>query len=713
MATLLVCVLVIILVLYVPGYCFSKALGLSFFASLFVSPLLGFLELSLATILFCFVGLKCDAISVSAALIAASVLFFAIGCLLARRKVVDSLGLDSDGLGVCGMSVRKFNWSLLFLYLTIGLITGSLFFLASIQSSGSFFEAYDNGFHMSCIRGFVDSGVWSTLNVSRFLGTESVLNPFDTNPGFYPAAWHTLCAFVISATGASVATAISGSVFFFCFVAFPLSICFLLRCVFSDRPIAVLAGSVVCLAFVAFPWSIITFGPLYPNLVSFCLAPVEMTLFLLLLKKNTAAEQRLRCAFLFLCGGFVLMVLQPNTVFTCAVFLAPYCVYWSFDFAQFNIFATNWLFSKKVFWGILFTILIVVLWIVLLNAPMFSSVLSQEYPAYYSKVRAFANGFTLSFRDTVPQIVLAIFVVVGGLKMLVERRYLWMLASYLIAMAMYTVNCSTAGPVKIWLTGFWYSDVYRIAAMVAMLGIPLAAFGIDAALGYLAQRADWRADHTASRKAKHALSASSKDSDCSQGMPLGFLGCSLAAIALLLFMPTIAIDGKVLIPTPMGDASESIKSAYSNDSTGVYSYREKEFVDHALDVIPEGSVVVNLPDDGTMFAYGNDGLRTIYRDTRTYDIDTERSESREIREHLDQVSTRKEVQDALNYFGAHYLILLDQGEQTDDVRSYLFTWDWFKDEWWTGINSVSDETPGFEVVLDEGDMRLYRITALG
>ena len=37
----------------------------------------------------------------------------------------------------------------------------------------------------------------------------------------------------------------------------------------------------------------------------------------------------------------------------------------------------------------------------------------------------------------------------------------------------------------------------------------------------------------------------------------------------------------------------------------------------------------------------------------------------------------------------------------------------FKDdidnEIWCGIRAINDETPGFEVVLAEGDMRLYRI----
>ena len=30
---------------------------------------------------------------------------------------------------------------------------------------------------------------------------------------------------------------------------------------------------------------------------------------------------------------------------------------------------------------------------------------------------------------------------------------------------------------------------------------------------------------------------------------------------------------------------------------------------------------------------------------------------------------------------------------------------------WAGVAAVGDDTPGLEVVLSEGDMRLYRVTA--
>ena len=55
------------------------------------------------------------------------------------------------------------------------------------------------------------------------------------------------------------------------------------------------------------------------------------------------------------------------------------------------------------------------------------------------------------------------------------------------------------------------------------------------------------------------------------------------------------------------------------------------------------------------------------------------------------------------------LVPIDQGEAYVE-SPHLFTYG--KGEQWRGIDSIRDDTPGFEVVLAEGDMRLCKITAV-
>ena len=83
--------------------------------------------------------------------------------------------------------------------------------------------------------------------------------------------------------------------------------------------------------------------------------------------------------------------------------------------------------------------------------------------------------------------------------------------------------------------------------------------------------------------------------------------------------------------------------------------------------------------------------------------------SRTIRQRLCDVASDAEVQDAVNKTGAQYLLILDQGDlDTEDHRRHNVT---YNSDQWVGIEAITDDTPGFEPVLSEGDMRLYRITA--
>ena len=75
-----------------------------------------------------------------------------------------------------------------------------------------------------------------------------------------------------------------------------------------------------------------------------------------------------------------------------------------------------------------------------------------------------------------------------------------------------------------------------------------------------------------------------------------------------------------------------------------------------------------------------------------------------MRELLNSVSSDVGVVDSLKANNIHYLILLDAGRSDGGLYS-----DPYKESEWEGIASVTDETPGFKVLLSEDDMRLYEI----
>ena len=80
-----------------------------------------------------------------------------------------------------------------------------------------------------------------------------------------------------------------------------------------------------------------------------------------------------------------------------------------------------------------------------------------------------------------------------------------------------------------------------------------------------------------------------------------------------------------------------------------------------------------------------------------------------IREGLDTIAESEEVRRAVKDVSAEYVLLLDQGVPYDEGKWLLQTTEDSLKRW-DGINRITDETPGFETVLSDGDMRLYKIT---
>ena len=123
--------------------------------------------------------------------------------------------------------------------------------------------------------------------------------------------------------------------------------------------------------------------------------------------------------------------------------------------------------------------------------------------------------------------------------------------------------------------------------------------------------------------------------------------------------------------------------------------------------MPEGELVLNMPYDGSVFAYAADDL-----DVAFDAFGRESTPDEELlRQGVCDIATNETVASAAEHAGIRYVLQLDQGQGdqgfSEDASLYLLG---YVPEEWEGITSITDETPGFEVVLAEGDMRLYRIT---
>ena len=131
---------------------------------------------------------------------------------------------------------------------------------------------------------------------------------------------------------------------------------------------------------------------------------------------------------------------------------------------------------------------------------------------------------------------------------------------------------------------------------------------------------------------------------------------------------------------------------------------EQDFAEKVLETIPEGSVVINNPGDGSLLLYGVDGMRCYYRTASGYE-EGETEESKLIRTDLKDIETNEAVRAAVNEIGAKYVLVLDASNFKESFLSITRT----PESAFRGITEINDDTPVFKVVLAEDSMRLYEM----
>ena len=157
--------------------------------------------------------------------------------------------------------------------------------------------------------------------------------------------------------------------------------------------------------------------------------------------------------------------------------------------------------------------------------------------------------------------------------------------------------------------------------------------------------------------------------------------------------------------TAFGNISQKIERQNNAYADNVLTHDEKEFAKEALQKVPEDELILNEPNDGSEFLYALYDAKNLFYRQFALPSTGESTDSVLVRQSLDEVASNPEVAKAVRQIGAKYVLLLDQG---GDPSKRISFWSYYPDQW-QGFNRITDETPGFEIVMADGDMRLYKI----
>ena len=685
--------------LFVPGYLFLRAMRLPFWLSLACAPLVSIACYSILSVLYGMLGVFCSWATVFVPVAVVSAVAF-----VATKKV-------SSG----GKLTLACHDGVILVYVLVGVAVTSGVFLCQLSAPDAFVQSWDNVHHLDTVRGFVDSGSWTSLGTSLYLGEDAAIDPF-VEGSFYPSGWHAFAAMIAGAFCCSVPFAINVANTVVIAVAFPLGACALLRTIFGERSPSVAAGSLFVMANASCPWVMLVWGPLYPNVMAYCLLPGVMAVFVALLSRDAGKGERFALGAAVVIGVVAFVFVQPNGVFTAVVLLAPYLVVRCYEMGR-DAHRSS---SRKIanaaiepqelgsddgdqsrrniavglVCGLLAALVVVVFWLVAYNAPFLQSVVQYRWPHDSTLADALLDVVTQRFHVAGLSIGCALMLAAGIVSVFVRRRNRWLFFSWLLACTIYVVCVVVDTEWHQILAGFWYTDVPRVAAFAALSAVPLQALGLAEVCALVARP-------FAARKRLASAAAV----------------VLVALVGVMLYAPIEASEQIEVGARSFSNASAlHVQSArlaqeYSFDDPRVYDEKERAFVEEAIALMPEGALVVNEPNDGSAYAYGVDGLRTYYRYWRGYgdSEEEERPESALIRGRLNRIATDERVRAAVESTGVEYVLQLERGKRSWNTTMWTYRYG----RLWRGIDNIDENTPGFELVLARDDMRLYKIQNVG
>lgn len=653
--------------IFAPGYLLTKCLGYDNVKSIAIAP-------PVSCCILLTLGVVLHILSINAGII--SMLLIPTAALLVIYSLIkhryDSSNNKADQLLI------------LSLYVLIGILLVLLVLFKHQHGLDAFQPDNDNATHLAIIKNMASSKILSVLSTSAYFDT-SVSPDINTAGVFYPSIFHLLAALSILTSGVTVQAAENITAAVIIAMVYTSGCYALFRAIEPNNRNLTIAGIVGCLLIVGFPWRFIVWGPLYPNLLSLSLIPAALSVEIEICNAIKDNKLDLRQVFLFLLTIIAVSGSHPNGLFTLGVL--------SIGLLSDTLFSKVKAATKKrkfipVFATLGFLACVIAIWTICFLLPAFQGVVNYKWPANQSLHKAVISLLFFGFTRDSGDPILLILLCIGIAHAMRRKEFRWLVASYLLTAFMFITAVSSDGVVKQYLCGFWYCDHNRIAACTSIAAMPLICIGIASLFTLLEDNVpNWHSIKT-------------------KGTPIIKLSVSVLIILVVCF--PFFIDNYLGYPTTFQDYTRLLDYKFDKKSPSVYSSDEVDFVEKADKLIKPETKVINIPFDGSCFAYDIQDLNIYYRDPHISGAKgtSETEHSWLYRKQLSNYLNCQQIRDALKNDHIEYVLMLDDGDSKDEPERFFIG---YNENDWSGLASINENTPGFSLVLAKDDMKLYRI----
>ena len=644
-----------------PGYAMGWALRVPARLRVFYAPLLTFALVAVSAIVLGKTGIPWSLISfvlVAAVMVAAAAgLMWLVG---RRWPALASASWPGNDVPVAWPVVGAVLGGFLVLHMTEAMVYGP----------EAFSQSLDNSFHMNAIRWIQEHGDASSLT----LGAVAAANQ---EPTFYPAGWHDFVSLIYSTTGTSIATATIVTVLLAAGILWPCSLVALSLSIPKLRRLQALAIPAMICGFAAFPGLLLRWGVLFPNLLGYALLPSFVALMVYLVqvmvRREYSASLSLGLASLVGLAGLALV--HPNAVVSAAAFAVPLLlagVTW--------VVRSRELTSRQKWVGSILLLAVLVgcvgAWRVLRPAEFasntWSPILTEGEALYQFLFLGLENANQLG--DKFNPSYLAGFLVLWGVGyLLYKRRNLWLIASWVLIGYLWIVSASVPrGEFRLLMVAPWYTDHFRLAALVVFPSVILAGIGLG---GFVEGLLTWVA-RRAPRPAR---------------LKVATIGMG---VAMILVLVVAGLSSRV---PSVQETTLAVSREYRLTPTSVVlNQDEMNVINEIPKIVPKDDVIVNNPWDGSAYIYAlADRHLTGYH----FEFETSPKYSA-IMHNLKDARTNPEVCREVNEYKAHWYVHLENQLNfgPDAQKNY------------DGLVAAID-TDVLTPVYSSGPMTLYRISA--
>jgi hypothetical protein len=510
-------------------------------------------------------------------------------------------------------------------------------------------QVYDTPFHYNALAHIRDSLDASSL-------TLHALGDPETPGMFYPAAWHDLASLVMFSTGQSIPVTANVFCAVITVAVWPVSCLLLVRQLFGRNTGALAVTGVISIAFPAFPWDFFGWGVLWPNLLGMAVAPAIFALVLTVtgwVKDDCLGRGRAWLLLAIAVGAAGLA--HPNVLFSLIVLsLFP-------AGAAVVVRARGLPRRRASIECAVFAVVVLGAWLWSATTPVFANVRDWKWNPYETPAQAVGEVLLNATNLREALWLLSAVVVAGALTVRRFPAMRWLLAGHLVAGFLYVLAAALNRPDTHLLTGYWYNDAHRLAAMLPITGVPLAVAGILLLAG----------------KIKPLLR--------SERVAVPALAVGLTAVLLILTGGMYPADreGRIVVTYPRDETYKLVTN------------RMRAFYDRIAREIPEDTRVAGNPFDGSVMLWALTDREVLY----SHFLKEESPGEEYLARHMDDAATDPKVCDLARRYRVEYVLIGRNDKKLAAVPPYQ------------GIGRVPRAKEGFELVDSAGGTRLYRITA--